>query len=233
VSAAAETRSEIVKLARVLGVEDTHELDYLQKVPAAELRAYREAVTDLMYDADRERLGRTADAARLLPARTLAKIGEAALGPLICAHLSGLLEPKRAAEIAEHFSLDFLAQLAAELDPRRADEVVVSTSPERVVEIALALAKRGEYVAMGRFVAHLDEAPLAAATGRLSDEDLLRMSFVLEGDGAHERLFERAGAPRMRKLLAAAPDGLDEERAYLRDHLSADQRKALRARSKM
>lgn len=231
-SAASETRSEIVKLARVLGLDDASELDYLRDVPAAELRDYREAVTDLMYDADRERLGRTAEAARLLPASTLAKIGEAALGPLICAHLSGLLEPTRAAEIAEHFSVAFLAQLAAELDPRRAAAVVASTSPERVVEIALALAQRGEYVAMGRFVAHLDEVALAAATERLSDEDLLRMSFVLEGDGAHERLFERAGVPRMRKLLAAASDGLAEERGFLRDHLSADQRKQLRARSK-
>jgi hypothetical protein len=230
VSAHADTRSEIVKLARVLGLDGASELEYLQKVPAPELRAYRDAVTDVMYDADRERLGRMADAARLLPARTLAKVGEAALGPLVCAHLSGLLEPKRAAEVAEHFSVDFLAQLAAELDPRRAVEVVASTSPELVLDIALALAARGEYVAMGRFVAHLDEPTLAAATERLSDDDLLHLSFVLEGDGAHERLFERAGAPRMRKLLADASDGLDEERGYLRDHLSADQRKQLRAR---
>jgi hypothetical protein len=233
VSAGSETRSEIVKLARVLGLRDAGELDYLREVPASELRGYREAVTDVMYDDDRERLGRAADAARLLPARALASIGEAALGPLICAHLAGLLDAKRAGEIADHFSADFLAALAAELDPRRAVEVVASTSPRRVVEIALALAARGEYVAMGRFVAHLDEQTLAACTEQLSDEDLLRLAFVLEGDRAHERLFERAGVARMRTLLAGrASDGLEEERDHLREHLSDAQRKQLRARSK-
>jgi hypothetical protein len=53
VSAGSETRSEIVKLARVLGLRDAGELDYLREVPASELRGYREAVTDVMYDDDR------------------------------------------------------------------------------------------------------------------------------------------------------------------------------------
>jgi hypothetical protein len=232
VSARSESRAEIAKLARLLGVTD-EELAYLEKVPAPELRDYRESAVDLLYDTDRELLGKTADAARLLPARTLAKIGQSALGPLICAHLTGLLDPARSAEIASHFSTEFLAQLASEMDPRRAVEVIEATSPAQVLEIALAMAAGGEYVAMGRFVAHLEDHTLAACLERLSDEDLLRVAFVLEGDKAHERTFELLGAARMREVLGGAKAaGLSEEAAYLRDHLSAAQRKQLSARAK-
>ena len=227
-SARSERRSEIAKLARLLGLADPESLAYLETVPAEELRAYREAVTDLLYDDGRELLARMADAARLLPPGTLAKIGEGALGPLICARLSGLLEPQRAAEIAGHFPVDFLAALAAEMDPRRAVEVVTATPPQLVVEIALGMAACGEHVAMGRFVAHLDSDTLADCLNRLGDEDLLRVAFVLEGERGHERMFELLGVQRMRELLdGAESEGLGEEARYLREHLSASQRKQL------
>lgn len=228
VSASSEGGPEIAKLARLLGLEDPEPLAYLETVPADELRDYRDAVTEELYDDDRELLARMADAARLLPTRTLAKIGEGALGPLICARLSGLLEPQRAAEIAGHFPVDFLAALAAEMDPRRAVEVVTATPPELVVEIALEMAARGEHVAMGRFVTHLDSDTLADCLDRLSDRDLLRVGYVLEGERGQERMFESLGVQRMRELLdGAEAEGLGEEASYLREHLSTSQRKQL------
>jgi hypothetical protein len=230
-SARSDTRSEIVKLARLLHVEEDS-FDYLAGLPAKELREYREQIVDLLYDDDREQLSRAAEAARLLPAATLATIGERALGPLICAHLSGLLDPERAAEIALHFPTEFLAELAAEMDPRRAVAVIAATPPETVVMIAVAMAHRGEHVAMGRFVAHLDDATLTQAIEQLSDEDLLQVAFVLEGERAHERMFELAGAGRMRAMLAGAKGaGLGEEATHLRDNLSAAQRKKLQTKT--
>jgi hypothetical protein len=224
----ASARSEIAKLARLLDLADPESLGYLEKVSTEELRAYREAVTDLLYDDGREVLARIADAAGLLPAGTLAKIGERALGPLICARLSGMLEPRRAAEIARHFPVEFLAALAAEMDPRRAVEVVTATPPHLVLEIALAMAAAGEHVAMGRFVAHLDDDTLASCLNRLGDEDLLRVAFVLEGERGHERLFEILGVERMRELLERGESaGLGEEVSYFREHLSSSQRKQL------
>src|SRR5204862_2475051 len=103
-----------------------------------QLREYREKVVDLLYDDDREQLSRAAEASRLLPAGTLAKIGERPLGPLICAHLSGLLDPQRAAESAQHFPTELLVELAAAMDPRRAVAVIAATPPETVVKIAVA-----------------------------------------------------------------------------------------------
>ena len=228
-SAATDSRAERMKLARLLGLDGPDALACVRGVPAGELRAYRYAVTDVLFDDGRATLERTAEAARLLPAATLARIGERALGPLICARLTALLDPARAAEIARHFPVEFLADLAAELDPRRVVDVVLATPPERVRAIALAMAARGEHVAMGRFVGYLDRETLAACVRELADADVLRVAFVLEDYGRLEEIVEIAGLARTRRMLAAAPsEGLEEETRGLLGHLGAAGRRRLR-----
>ncbi len=217
-----ESRAETAKLGRLLEVEDPEGLAFLLSVPARELRAYREAVTDLLYDDDLELLQRTADAARLLPARTLAAIGERALGPLVCARLTGLLDPRRAIEIADHFTVDFLALLAAELDPRRAVEVVTAIATDTVVAVSVAMAANGEHIAMGRFVAYLDEKALSLCVEALSDDDLLRVAFVMEGEERLTSVFEMIGAERTERMLAAAHrSGLAEEAKHVAGRLDS------------
>ncbi len=211
-SRTSESRAETAKLARLLRVEDPQELAFLLPVPASELRGYREAVTDLFYDDDRELLQRTAHAARLLPARTLATIGEHALGPLICAGLTSVLDPHRAAEISDHLTVEFLARLAAELDPRRAVEIVRAVTTDSVVAVCAAMAANGEHVAMGRFVAYLNDDALGLCIEALGDEDLLRVAFVMEGEERFVSIFEMVGAERVERILAAAQaNGLLEE----------------------
>jgi hypothetical protein len=229
VSAASESRAEVTKLAYLLGLDGPEALAYLHQVPASELRAYRDAVTELLYDDERALLQRAADAGRLLPAQTLAAIGEGSLGPLICARLTGLLDPERAIEISGHFSIDFLAQVAAALDPRRAIDVVTAMPPDRLLDIAVVMAARGEYVAMGRFVAHLDESSLTACIEAFTDEDLLRIGFVLEGKERLGLIFALLGLERTQRMLASAESmGLGEEALDLLDHLDPAQRKQLR-----
>jgi hypothetical protein len=212
VSRTSASRAEAAKLGRLLRVDSPQALAFLLPVPATELRAYREAVTDLLYDDERELLQRTADVARLLPTHTLARIGEHALGPLICARLTGMLDPRRAVEISAHFTVDFLAQLAGELDPRRAAEVVSGIATDTVVAVSVAMAANGEHVAMGRFVARLDEAALSGCVEALGDEDLLRVVFVMEGDERLASVFEMIGPERAKRMLAAAQtSGLAEE----------------------
>jgi hypothetical protein len=222
VSRKSESRAETVKLGRLLGVEDPEGLAFLLSVPARELRAYREAVTDLLYDDDLELLQRTADAARLLPARTLAAIGERALGPLVCARLTGLLDPRRAMEISDHFTVDFLALLAAELDPRHAVELVTAIATDTVVAVSVAMAANGEHIAMGRFVAYLDEQALSLCVEALSDDDLMRVAFVLEGEERLPSVFEMIGAERTERMLAAAHrSGLAEEAKHVAGRLNS------------
>jgi hypothetical protein len=229
VSHQSESRAETAKLSRLLRVEDLQALAFLLPVPAPELRDYREAITDLLYDDDQELLQRTADAARMLPARTLASIGESALGPLICARLTGLLDPHRAVEISNHFTIDFLAQLAAELDPRRAVEVVTAIAADTLVAVSAAMAANGEHVAMGRFVAYLDDATLGLCVEALSDEDLLQVTFVMEGEERLTSVFAMVGAARTKRILAATHTGLDEEARHVAARLKslrASQRRA-------
>lgn len=216
-----ESRAETEKLARLLGVEDPQTLTFLLPVPTPELRAYREAVTELLYDDDQELLQRTADAARLLPARTLAAIGESALGPLICARLTGLLDPRRAVEISNHFNVDFLARLAAELDPRRAVEVVSAIATDTVVAVCTVMAANGEHVAMGRFVAQLDDDALGLCVEALSDEDLMRVAYVMEGEERLPWIFEMIGAARAKRMLVAArASGLAEEAKHVTERIN-------------
>ena len=227
-SSKSESRAETAKLGRLLGVEDPEALTFLLSVPAPELRDYREAVTDLLYDDDQELLQRTADAARLLPARTLAAIGEGALGPLICARLTGLLDSHRAVEISEHFKIDFLARLAAELDPRRAVEVVTAIATDTIVAVSAAMAANGEHVAMGRFVAYIDDAALSRCVETLSDEDLLGVAFVMEGEERLTSIFEMIGADRAARMLAAAnASGHSEEAEHVIERLDAPTRDAV------
>src|SRR5690606_23078820 len=135
---------------------------------------------DRLFDADRERLRRAAEAGAPMPPKALAGIAVRALGPLVCARLSGLLEPRRAAAIASHLPPPFLARVAAELDPRRSAEVIGALPAELVAAVARAMARDGEHVAMGRFVTHLDDDALAACVGALGDADLVRVAFTLD-----------------------------------------------------
>jgi hypothetical protein len=229
VSRQSESRVETAKLGRLLRVDDPRALAFLLPVPASELRDYREAITDLLYDDDQELLRRTADAARLLPARTLAAIGERALGPLICARLTSLLDPHRAAEISNHFTVNFLARLAAELDPRRAVEVVTAIAIDTVVAVSAEMAANGEYVAMGRFVAYLDDAALSLCVEALSDEDLLRVAFVMEGEERLPSVFEMVGGKRAERVLGSAhTSGLAEEAKHVAGRLARVRRKPTR-----
>lgn len=224
-SARLSSHAEAAKLARLLGVTEPDALAFVRDVPAEELRRYREEVTDVLFDGDRLAFQRIADAARLVPARTAAHIGERVLGPLICARVTGLVEPSRAGEIAGHLSIAFLAALAAELDPRRAVDVITNCAPVTVGEVAAVMAARGEHVAMGRFVGHLDRAALMECVTRLQDDDLLRVAVVLDEWDHLDTVVELVGEERTTRLVARADTlGLSEEAAELLTRLDAPQR---------
>src|SRR4051794_35117582 len=90
---------EILKLARLVDATP-EQLGYLRHADPQDIRDLREQVTVVMFDADRQMLQRVAAATKLIPAKLAALIGERAFGPLLCARLTGLLEPSRAVDIA-------------------------------------------------------------------------------------------------------------------------------------
>lgn len=217
---ALQTRAEIVKLARVLGTPPD-QLGYLQRASPGDLQLLRERATDSLYERDRERLHKLALASRMLPSTVAAGIARWALGALLSARITGLLVPRKAIQIAKRLPTAFLADIAVELDPRRARQVIELMPARQVADVAAELTRRGEYVAMGRFVAYLSDDAIQAAMAQIDDAGLLRIAFVMEGKDRLDHVVGLLPEDRLAGVLRAAeqarlwPEALD-----LLDHLS-------------
>ncbi|MGH8445749.1 MAG: hypothetical protein ACREVL_10810 [Solimonas sp.] len=198
------TRAEIQRLARLLGVA-TERLAYLEKIDVTALRQLRERATGMLYDADREHLQRIAAAPRLVPAAVTALIAEKSLGPLLCARIAGVLPSDTALDIAKRLPDGFLADVCIELDPRRARAVVENMPVPRSVSISLELARRGEYVTMGRFVDILTLEALAATIVALRDDAvLLKVAFFAEDRPRMNKIIDKLPAARFGGIIDAS-----------------------------
>jgi hypothetical protein len=199
------TDVEILKLARLVGGAPK-DMDYLRHADPQDIRDLREQVTVVMFDADRQMLQRVSGATRLIPAKLAALIGERAFGPLLCARLTGLLDPSRAVDIAAKLPIPFLTDLAIQLDPRRASRVIAEIPPSQIAEITMLLAEREEHVVMGGFVGHLSEAALRAAIAVVTDEALLRTAYVVESKGSLGALVATLPTERLESIIATAAE---------------------------
>jgi len=219
------SRAEVIKLARLLRREPG-QLSYLERLPAEDVRALREQVTDLLFEAHDGTLQRLATSSRLLPVGVNAMISQHAFGPMLSARISGLLGPDRAVEIAAKLPSEFLADIAVELDPRRASDVIARMPAERVAEVTRELNRRDEYVTMGRFVGHLSGEALRASVAATDDAMLLRTAFVLEERERLDDLAELVGEDRIVGLAKVAereqlwPEALDLLMSLDRDRVA-------------
>lgn len=215
-----EAHAEVLKLAALLE-RDPSELAYLDSLAPGDVRALREQTTEVLWSASRAALGKIAAASRLLPASVTATIGERAFGPLLSARLTELLDPERAVAIANRMPVPFLAEVAVALDPRRATPMISLIEAERIGQITAVLSQRGEYVAMGGFVGHLDDDALTVAIGVMDGATLLRVGFVLDDKRRLQRLIGLLEARRLQEIIAAAArDSLWLEALDLLGHLS-------------
>jgi len=218
---------EILKLARVLGVEPER-LDYLDQAETQTIRDLREQVTVAMFEADRLMLQRVAAATRLIPAKLTAVIGERAFGALLAARVTSLLEPNRAVDIAHYMPISFLTELCLHLDPRRASRVISEMPPKMVASIAAELAAGEEYITMGGFVGHLSKAALLAALDAVSDGDLLRTAYVVESKQSLGALVALLPEHRLERIIAtASEEDLWREALDVLSHVSEQQRGTL------
>lgn len=217
-------RAEVLKLARLLRREPS-EFEYLEQIPAQDLRELREQVTELLFTAHGSALARLASASKLLPVRVVATIGERAFGPVLAARIAGLLDPDRAVEMADTMPIEFLADVAVELDPRRASDVISRIAPARIAAVTRELLRREEYVTMGRFVGHLGDEAVLAAFDVLDDVALLRVAFVLESKESLDRLVSLISSSRRESIVdTAAQNDMWIEVLDLISHLSPDTR---------
>lgn len=202
-SEARDIHAEVLKLARLLQREPD-ELAYLRDVPSDDLRALRDRVTDVLFDAHGPALGRLAAASRLLPIGVIALIAERALGPVLTALIAGMIDTSRAVEVASKLPTVFVADVATHLDPRRASDVVAGIPAGRIAEIASELARRREYVTIGRFVGRLGPEATVAAVDVMDAETVLHVTFVAEDKDRLDHLIGGLEQHRLGELLDAA-----------------------------
>jgi hypothetical protein len=199
-----EGHAEVMKLARLLD-HAPERFAYLERIAPADVRALRERATVELYDNDR-RFGRIALASRIPPASLTAWIAQHAFGALLCARIAALLDTARAVDLAERMPSDFLADLAMQLDPRRARDIIFGLPPSLIGDVAAELARRDEYIAMGRFVGHMTDEGIQAAFRVIDDASLLRISYFVEEKDQLDHVVGLLAIRRVRGAIRAATD---------------------------
>jgi hypothetical protein len=217
-------RAETMKLAQLLGV-DSGELEYLHDCSPESLVLLRLQTTDALFDGEAGVLKRVADASGLLPIGLVATIAEKGMGSLLCGRLAGMLPPERAVEVAVRLKPEFLAEVATQTDPRRAIAVISKIPAESAAGVARILNGQRAFVAMGRFVAYLDDDALRACIDELDDEALIRTSYTLEGKERLDRVITLVSDERIKQVPATATkQHLWPEVIDLIAHLGPEQR---------
>lgn len=226
----AGSAAEIQKLAHTLGV-GPERLSGLSGVPAADLRTLRAQTAAALFEADRARFAKMAALSKAVPVAVAAKLTEFALPPLLAARTAELIEPRRAADLVARISDGYLADVSSAMDAARAAEVVAHLPVDRVTKVGAELARRGEWVVIGGFVAQVSVEALAATVRVFDGEQLLRIGFVLDDKARLEDVAELVTDAQIDETLAAADShGLWRELDDLLAHLSVERAGRMRAR---
>jgi len=197
---------EVIKLGHVLGVtpQRLSELDGLADVPAEDLRALRRQIGEALFRADKQHFVKVAALSKAVPTAVAAKLTEHALPPLLAARTAELLEPQRAAELVRRLPDAYLADVAMAMDPARSPRVIAGIPAERVARVAAELARRGEWVVIGGFVAQVSRDGLVASVRTFDGEQLLRISYVLDDLGRLDEIAAALSDAQLDEMLAAA-----------------------------
>ena len=196
--------AEVMKFARLLD-DEPERFAYLERLDPAVVRRLRDLATDVLYDSDR-RLGRVALASRIPPAPMTAWIAQHLFGALLCARVAGLLEPRKAIDLARRMPPHYLADLAMQLDPRRVSAIIRGLPPGLIARVASQLSSRGEHIVMGRFVGHMTDEALLACFEVLDDVSLLRTAYFVEEKDHVDNVVGLLSRDRLRDLLRAAAE---------------------------
>lgn len=202
-TAAVEDRAEVLRLARLLRKQPA-ELAFLLEVDDADLRVFRDQVTESLFDAHTGVIKRLGSASKLLPNPIIAKIGSSVFGPLLCARIAGEIEPAKASDVARRLPVEFLADVAVELDPRRVQRIIPQIPTDTIVAVAAVLAERADWITLGRFVGHLPDEKIDACLKRLDDVHLLRTAFAVDDVSAVATVIDLIPPERLTSLLVAA-----------------------------
>jgi hypothetical protein len=196
----------MVRLARLLAIEPG-ELQGLDEVPADDVRALHDLISESYFAAGREQFSRVAGLSRTLPSAVAGKLAERFLPPVFGARTAEMLEPDKAADLVTRLSIRYLADLSLALDPTRSRPVVRAIPASRVGEVAAELFRRREHVAMAEFAATVTPQALAAAIEAADGRDLLEVIALITWNDEIEMVFKRLPGVKVDAILAEVIDG--------------------------
>lgn len=168
--------SELKRLAALLDVT-ADELAFLSPLEAEQMCFLYASVDSAMHMQQSPLWSGLARATHLIPDRVNAKIANNFLGAMATAQLSYHLPPKKALKISTHFSIPFLADVAAHMEPKRAETLVHAFPQAKVRAVSLHLLAQQNYYAMGQFLDYLTPAQAMPILQDVrSDEAVLRIA---------------------------------------------------------
>lgn len=201
-------RAELEKLAATLG-NSVAELGFLSHLDVAELRELRQATSASLFDRHAKGFQKLADSSKLLPNKLVAMITQKVIPPYLSAQVTGLLEPADAVDMAGRLPVKYQADICVVMDPRRAVAVLQVMPVDNVVQVALELMRRREFMTMARFVDALTDSQIKAVSQRMDAEGLLRVGFFVESDARLDDLLGMLSGAQLADTMsvAAANDG--------------------------
>jgi hypothetical protein len=203
------TQSEIDKLAGTLGL-DSGQLEFLVLVSPEELRNFRIAIYERLFELDRVLFERLAMLATRMPPRVTARLA-VRLGPKLAARVVAELPAGQALAAIAHVSDEFFAEAVRYLDPRRAHEVIVRVPVDRAVEVAKLLVGRGDFMSISRFVNYVTDEQTQAVVDAIDDEGaILRVAFYMGSKNRMDHLFRTLRRERIERLIQRVEQERDE-----------------------
>jgi hypothetical protein len=201
-------RAELQKLALTLNAP-VADLAFLSNLEMATLRELRHAISASLFDRHARRFKRLADSSKLLPNKLVAIISEKAIPASLSAQVTGLLTPAAAVDLAGRLPLGYQADICVAMDPRRALPVLQAMPASHVVQVAMEMLKRRDFMTMARFVDALTEEQISRVSQRMNAEGLLRVGFYVESPERLDQLISLLSLEQLDGVMvaAAAEDG--------------------------
>lgn len=207
------TEAQLVMLAQTLDVPPER-IEHLARLGADNLRALRERISDVLFDAHAELFSRVSALGPLVPSAVVAKVAQAAVPPLVGGRAGGALgvdHPDKAAGVLSRLSPEYMADAAPYLDPRALKVLAPKVPAGPLVPAAQELLRRKDYVTAARFVEFATPELIKAFEAALDDDEgILHVAAYTHSDERLREIVRALPIDRIASIIDTAGRGSDE-----------------------
>ncbi|WP_336083360.1 hypothetical protein [Nocardia sp. SSK8] len=207
------THGQLHLLTQTLRAEPAQLAD-LTRLGADDLRALRERLSSLLFDADEPVFARLSKLAPLVPNALLVKIAVAVVPPEVAGRAGGslgLAHPDRIADVLTALPAPYLADSAPHMDPRTVAALAPRLTGAMLIPTAVELLRRQNYPTAGRFVEFATDALVDDLEQGIADDiGLLRTVAIIPDAGRLDAVVRRLPIARCETIIRAAAPATDE-----------------------